>query len=138
MMLKGPHAPAIGHAHRHGDSKASLRTPAQTCGMRFYLMQPKIGKARELHFRNRFLAPNCHADGKTKNTAFSQRRVNHPAFAELLDKSLGNPENTAIPADVFTQDHDLVILFHFLKEREIDRFDHCQFSHNRKFLHVRS
>ena len=129
MVFKRPDAAAVWRTQHHGNSVSSPGTPAQSGGMVFDLVKVLIAKSGELNFADRLEPIDRHADGHADNRRLGQRSVQYALIAELVDQAVGDPEHTAVNPNVFAQNNNTVIFFHFLLQRQIEGLDHRHFSH---------
>jgi len=65
----------------------------------------------------------------TENRHLRDRRVTHARRPEALEQSDGRLEYAAGTADVFTEEHDVLVALHLLRDRRCDRVAVGQFRH---------
>src|SRR3989338_4987745 len=78
-------------------------------------------KAAELYLSYRPHSVDSQPNTCSDNPKLCKRSVNHPVLSELLLQTICRPENTTIQSNIFSQDHDFVVLFHLLLQCKI----HC-------------
>jgi hypothetical protein len=59
------------------------------------------------------------------DSGFGKRGVHDSLASESLVESFRDPEDASVGTDVLSQNHDAIILFHFLDKGEIDCLDEC-------------
>src|SRR3984885_1158549 len=90
----------------------------------------------ELNFGNWFEAANGHADGAADDIRFGQGRIKNALGAKFPLQAGGGFEDAALPfyrrqaffaaaiGDVFAENDDALVAFHFIEQSEGDHFDH--------------
>src|SRR5687768_12446434 len=73
------------------------------------LIEGGIDEPVELDLTHRAVAPQGHAESCSHNAGFGQWRIDDPSVPEILLQGVGDAEDAAEPADVFTHDHDLAV-----------------------------
>ena len=63
------------------------------------------------------------ANCRTDNCGFRNGRIDDARFAEFLQQAGGDLECAAVDADVFAENEDVVVPFHFFGDSLADRFD---------------
>src|SRR4051812_29648833 len=102
MMLRCMNTPAMGHADHYRTSQAAACAIAHAGHVVADLIERRVNETHELDFGHRS-QPLCgHAEGHAGNHAFSERRVLHTIFTELLLESCGGTEDTTVQSDVLT------------------------------------
>ena len=112
VVLDRPDAPAVGHpdGHRHGDP--ALVAVMQLGHLGDDLVEGGVHEPVELDLAHRSVAAHGKADGRTDDAGLGQRRVDHPAVAEVTLEPLGDPEHAPELADVLTHQDDLRVALH--------------------------
>src|SRR5678815_4956309 len=67
----------------------------------------------KLHFRNRTHAHQCSANGSADNCRFRNGCIDDARFSELFEETSRHFERTAVNADIFSKDEDVIVSFHF-------------------------
>src|SRR5262245_52489062 len=94
------------------------------------LIESAGNEIRELHFRDRPHPHQCGANGRSHNSRFRNRRIDDAPLAKSLEHACSDFERAAVNADIFAEDEDTIVLFHFLPNALTNRFDvsckaHC-------------
>jgi hypothetical protein len=129
MVLEGPHAAAIGHAHDHLAVETALGALAVAGGVVLDLMEALEGEARELDLADGLEAIERHAHRGADDARLGQRAVDHAVAAEPAMEILGAAEDAAVHPHVLADDEHVRIALHLLEQRQVHRLDHVQFCH---------
>src|SRR5580765_7621889 len=129
MMLEGADAAAVRHADDHRDVKAALRAHPVARAMVLDLVEALEREARELDLADRLETVERHPDRGADDRRFRERAVDDALGAVRPLQIVGHPEDSAVHADVLTQDEHVGVALHLLEERLVERLDHVQLGH---------
>jgi hypothetical protein len=84
-------------------------------GQVIYQLAPGIvHEAQELHFENRLVARDGHADRHAHQPVFRQRRIDDPVFAKFLEEVFGGTEHPSHRADVVADELHAFVALQFM------------------------
>lgn len=122
-------AAADGDADGEWDGDGASGAEAVACGVVDDLVVGGAEEAFELDFGDGPHAGHGEADGGADDAGFGEGRVDDAVFAEALGEAFGDAEDAAVDADIFAEDDDAVVGFHFLGECEVDGLDEGEVGH---------
>ena len=129
MMFQRPHPATVGSTQYHGYVKTPPRPASQANGVVFHLVHAHVAKAGKLDFAHRTEPFDGHADGNPANSGLGKGSIHNSLRTELFNESIGDSKNATIHSYILAQNDYTIVLLHFLVQGEVDRLNHCQFSH---------
>src|SRR5699024_8918033 len=88
------------------------------------LFEGRVGKRVELHFHYRAETTHGHADSGTDDARLGQRCVEAAVLAEIARQPVGDAEYPAEGADVLATHQDVLVVFHRVPQRRVERVRH--------------
>ena len=76
------------------------------------LVEARKDESVKLDLADRTVAPDREPDRRADDPGLAQRGIEDPLLAEVLLQPIGDPEDTAEPADVLTHHQDLAVGLH--------------------------
>ena len=121
VVLDRTDAPAVGHpdGHRHGHP--AVVAVVQLGHLGDDLVEGGVHEPVELDLAHRSVAAHGKPDGRADDAGLGQRRVDHPAVAEVALEALGDPEHASELPDVLTHQDDLRVALHGPAQPGVER-----------------
>src|SRR6266853_2968336 len=85
----------------------------------------------ELHLRHGTQTHVRRTGRRADNGGLRDRRIDDTRFAELLREAIGDLEGAAVEPDVLAEDEDALVALHLLPQALAQRFEECDFGHQR-------
>ena len=123
-------AGALGHAQHHRDLGLAAEHEAHLGGLVEELVERHADEVDEHELGNGTQASGGGAGGAADDRAFADRGVPDAFLAELIEEALGHAEAAAELANVLADDEDVLVPFHLLTHRVVERLQICLFSHS--------
>src|SRR5262249_36397416 len=101
------------------------------------LVEGAANEVNELKFGHPSEAGERRAIGGAHNGGFSDRSIDHPLRAKVMNKAVSHFERAAVHSNVFTQTEDCGIRFHLFPEALANCFEIGRLSH-KNALEIRS
>ena len=121
MVLDGADAAAVGDADGDGHGDAALVAVAELGDLRDDLVEGGVDEAVELDLADGPVTAHCEPDRGADDARLGERRVDHPAVAEVVLQPFGDPEDAAELADVLAHEDDLGVVGHGLAQPGVER-----------------
>jgi len=120
VQLRGMDAAAGGNADRQGNGERAAGAGPHAGGVRADLVEGRRQEAFELDLGDRPQAGHGQPDRGADDAGFGQRRVLHAFGSEALVQAVGDAEDTAVDADILSENDHAIVGLHFLDEGEVD------------------
>ncbi|MNQ92935.1 hypothetical protein D3C85_1083780 [compost metagenome] len=130
VVLRRVNAGAIGRAVDDGTRESATGAVAHPGRLADDLLHAGEDEALELEFGNGFEPLGRHADRHPGDQSLRQRRVDHPLETELVAQAHGGAKHPAVDPHILTQHHHVGVVLHLMVQRQIDRFEQCDVTHD--------
>src|SRR6185436_11489743 len=125
---------AARHADDHRRRELAAATVTDASELTHDLVVRGIHVIRELDFGDRLQTIHRHADRRGDDTAFGDRRIDHPMLAELLLQPVGAAKHAAEVANVLAQYDDRRVALHQRVHRRVQGLNHVHAWHGSALL----
>ena len=109
MGLAAANATAAGRADGDWREKITRGAIAQPGQLGNDLVVTRVDVIGELNFGNRAQSVDTHSDGAADDTAFGNRRIDHPVFTMLPLQAVRGAKHAAEVTDILADDHHVRI-----------------------------
>src|SRR5690606_15283357 len=123
VRLAAEDAAARGHADDDRAGELAGRAVADACRLRHDLVEGRIHVIGELNLDAGLQPVGGHADGRSDDAKFGDRRVETTRAAVFLLQARRTAEDTAEIADILAEHDDLFVASHRDVHRRTDRLD---------------